>query len=287
MKRHIPMMLAVVLLFTFSNQTVAQILWRSAKMMSGGSFIAMTSGNLTSCGRSYDWGSESWADFGEDRSMSTTGIETMLGFGVTDRIEAMVHIPLLFKKNEVGGVETSAAGLGDIYVKTRIALVRWAKGSHGFTLVGAARFGSGDTDSTPALGNGSMDFALGGIFTTKWMGKFRGHFKFNTWLNGKTNTDMNIGDEVKFIGKLDHNLSSKLMGFLSYIYYGQGKRKNAAGDIVDNTQKSRNYAVMGLVFKPVKGLFIRPKVTIPVAGKGGNLFTIKPVLEAWFVFKKS
>ena len=277
--------LATILIFGCSTAADAQILWRSAKTISAGSFIAMTSGNLTSYNRSYDWGSESWVDFGEGRSMSSSGFETMLGFGVTNRIEAMVHLPVLYKKNEVGGVESRSSGLGDFYLKTRIAIAPWTKNKAGYTLVGAMRFGSGDTDVTPALGDGTTDFAVAGIFTTRWMGKWRAHIKCNVWLNGKTDADVNVGDEIKCIGKLDHNFSVKMMGFLTYIYNGQGKQKDATGNLVEHSQKSRHYGVVGFLYKPVKGLFIRPKVTIPVAGKGGSLFTIKPLIDAWFIFK--
>lgn len=272
-----------VLLLSMSVQ--AQLIWRGAGMLKPGHVIVQASNYLTDFNRSYNWGDEKWMDYPDGRAFSWNGSQTMIGVGVTRRLELMAHLPVHFKSNEISGIEKEASGLGDLYLKARYALLPWSKNSHGFTVVAAIRMPTGDEKAEIALGDGSTDLALGGLYTTPWKNGFRGHLRAAYWLNGKNEADVNIGDELKFIAKLDRKFSPRFMGFLTYVRYQVAKRENADGAVMAHTQKSRNYLSPGLVWKPIRGLNVRPKVLIPLGGTGGSLFTVKPLLDLWYTFK--
>lgn len=284
MKHLITLLMSIILVAVLSSPASAQILWRGAKTMKQGSVIGMASWYMMDFTKSYNWTDEEWKEYPSGRSQTFWGFNTMFGYGVTDRLEVHLHLPIAFKSMEVAGVENSSSGIEDIFLKARYAVLPWAKDKHGLTMTGALRFGTGDDEASPALGDGTIDFALGAIFSTAWMNKSRGHLKANYWVNGENDKDVNIGDELKVIVKYDHKLSPKVMPFLTYIYYSQTKKETAAG-VVSNSQKIRHYMVLGGVWKPRKGISIRPKVMIPVGGEGGSLFNFKPVLDFWYVFK--
>ncbi len=286
MRRLTILFLSVALVLVLSELSRAQVLWRSAKTMPQGSYLAMASWYRMDFNRSYKWSGEKWADFPSDSSRTYWGFETMFGYGVTDRLETHVHIPIAFKSASNDTIDKSSSGIGDIYLKTRFALIPWAKDRHGLTLTGALRFGTGSWLPQPklGLGDGSTDFAIGEIFSTAWMNNFRGHLKANYWFNGVNHSGEDVGDELKVIVKLDRNLSPKVMPFITYIYYSQSKKESAAG-VIANSEKIRRYFVLGGVYKPMKGMFIRPKVVIPIGGEGGILFDYKPLIDFWFVFK--
>ncbi len=290
MKKIITILLATILVVALSSPAQSQVHWRGAKTISQGQYIAMASWYLMDFTKSYDWGTEEWKDFPDGQEVTCWGFETMFGYGVTDRIEAHLHVPILFKSStSVDGVEKSASGIGDIYLKGRYALVPWTKNHYGITLTGNLRFPTGDEEADIALGDGTTDLGLGGIFSSAWMNNFRGHAKLGYWFNGENDDEVNIGDELKMILNIDRNFSPKVMGFLTYIYYSQTKKEKAPGPVlcvvVPNSQKIRHSACLGVIWKPKAGMFIRPKVIIPIGGEGGSLYDFKPVVDFWYVFK--
>lgn len=285
MKKFTTLLLATLLIVALCTPAQAQVLWRSAKTLSQGQAIVMASWYLMDYTKSYDWASEEWKDFPDGKESSCWGFETMFGYGVTDRLEVHLHVPILFKSSKnVGADEISASGIGDIYLKGRYALVPWTKNHFGLTFTGNLRFPTGDEEADIALGDGTVDLGLGAIYSSAWMNDFRGHVKLGYWLNGENEDEVNVGNELKLILKLDRNFTPKVMGFLSYTYYSQTKKETAAG-IVPNSQKIRHYASLGGVWKPKAGMFVRPKVIIPVGGEGGTLFDFKPMVDFWYVFK--
>ena len=108
--------------------------------------------------------------------------------------------------------------------------------------------------------------------------------KLNYWINGKTDVDVNKGDEMKLIFKLDHNLSTKFIPFITFIHCKVFENKDADGNKIAGSNKSRNYFVIGTVYKPKAGIFIRPKLNFFVGGENGVIFSVKPILDVWYVF---
>ena len=276
MKRTSCLLTAFILLAMLSVSAQAQVLWCGAKTMKKGSIIAMAEWYLMDFTKSYYWDSEEFKDFASGKESTTWGFETMLGYAVTDRLEALLHVPIAFKSStSPPAEEVTSSGIGDMYLKARYAVLPWTKKSLGLTLLGSLRFSTGDEEASPSLGDGTTDFCLGAIFSTKWKKQFRGHMKVCYWLNGENDDEVDIGDEMKIAVKLDRNLCPKMMPFLSYSYYKQ----------VKNSQKTRHCVCLGVDWKPKSGLLIRPKVTLPLGGEGGSLFDYKPMIDILYVFK--
>ena len=233
--------------------------------------------------RWYDWDSEQWVDLSrQDRSIQS-GLETMLGYGVTDRIEVMLHLPIPYKYSRIGETKNRHMGFGDILLKTRIGLKQWMEDKHGFTLVGALRLSTGDLEHEPALGDGTTDWSVGGIFSSSWMENWCGHLKGIYWRNGENRSNQKIGDQWRMIAKIDRRFSSWWIGFLTYGYVHQSAKTDKNGDEIDGTTLFRHYGCLGCIFKPLQGLNIRPKLTFPVAAQGGNLYRVQPCLDVWYV----
>jgi len=226
---------------------------------------------------------DEWNDLPEGNSQTCWGFETMFGYAITDRLEGHLHLPIAFKSKETPTSDNSSSGIGDIYLKGRYGVLPWAKDKHGLTLTGALRLGTGDDEASPALGDGTTDFALGAIFSSAWLSQFRGHLKANYWVNGETDDDVSIGNQLKVLGKIDYNLSPGVMPFLTYIYKSQAESEFSDGSTC-NPETIRHYVVFGGVWKPKKGLSVRPKVVLPLGGENGRNFSIKPVLDLWYVF---
>ncbi len=263
----------------------AQCLWRGAKMLSKGSIIVMNRIQYSEFDRVYDWNLERWIDFpGQDRSVQS-GLETMVGYGVTDRMEVMAHLPVPYKYTQSEGTKNGRMGLGDIMLKMRIGMRQWKEDQHGFTLVGALRFASGDLKPVPALGDGTTDLSIGGIFSSVWKGNWCGHLKGIYWWNGENEWEEKIGDQWKMIAKMDRRFSSRWKGFLTYIHMSQSVKVDSDGNEINGTTQFRHYGCLGCIIKPLSGLNVRPKLTFPIAAKGGKLYRVQPCLDIWYVFK--
>lgn len=294
MKRSITLLLVSVLITIITAPTDAQVLWRSAKTMKKGSIIAMGQWYYMDYTTSYDWANQEWKDFVADRKSVAWGFETMFGYGLTDRLEAMVHVPIMFKSTEdpdttvPGGIKKmEASGIGDIYLKTRLNVMPWSKDSHGVTFTGSLRLPTGDEKAEIALGDGGIDVGLGVILSTKWFnGKHRGHLKINNWISSANDDTVKVraGNQLKIIVKYDYNLIKQFMPFMTYIYLDEGTKLKKNGEAVKEKWKIRHSLCVGGVWKPKTGLFIRPKVLLPLGGEGGSLYSYKPVIDAWFIF---
>jgi len=286
MKKLILSVLLITIFCAFCLPLNAQVLWRSAKTMKQGSFIAMAQYYYMDFTQKYI--DDDWDDNPNDQV--NWGFQTMFGYAVTDRFEIMVHIPYYFKiyQNETGSIDTDESGIGDIWLKSRLGIIPWAKDKHGFALTSTLRLPTGTKIGDHKFcycGDGTTDFALGGIFSTAWINDFRGHLKFNYWFNNKSFDSVDIGDEMKLIVKMDRNFHKKFMGFATYIYYSKLTDKNVpAGSAVVNTDKNRHYFVLGGVYKPKKGIFIRPKIAFAIGGEELINFDFKPMIDLWYVF---
>ena len=298
MKRLTAVVLTIILIMVFCAPADAQILWRGAKTMNQGSVITMAEWYLMNYTNSYDWTNEEWVDFPDDQKSLVWGFETMFGYAVTDNWEAMIHVPIVFKSSETPTLiptipptteitKLDASGIGDIYLKTRYAVIPWAKDHHGVTLTGALRFPTGDEEADIALGDGGTDIGLGGMFSSAWMGgKHRGHLKANYWINGENDDSLKTktGNQLKVLVKYDYNLSEKVMPFLVYSFLSQGETEND-GNSIDNTNITRHVLILGANWNLKTGMVVRPKLAFPIGGEGGSIYGFEPVLDFWYIFQ--
>ena len=276
--------LSLLLMLSLTTTVRSQFLWRGAKTLNKGSVILKSSNYTTPFNRSWDWNEEEWKSWDSGKSLNVSGLNTMVGVGLTDRIEVMAHLPIAFKKAEFNGSDFSSSGLADIFFKTRIALKPWKKDQPGITAVAALRLGTAE-ETNPSLGDRTTDIILGGMFSGCWRSGWRAHAKAYYSFNGTTEEDINAGDEYKLVAKLDRKFSPRAIGFLSYIHYSLLQKKDIDGNSIDNTEKSRHYLCTGIVLKPVKGLVVRPKFTLPLAGRGRSLFTVQPLIDLCYNFQ--
>ena len=283
MKKLLTLALLVSLLALFCLPLNAQVLWRSAKCMKKGQFIAM--GEWFFFDYTNKYLDKKWEDNSNDQFM--WGFDFMFGYAPLDNWELMVHVPYLFKgiSNDTG-LDENVTGAGDIYLKTRYGIIPWSKDKHGLALLACLRLPTGIDDEEVVFcncGDGTIDYSLAGIFSTAWRHNFRGHLKINYWINGENEDKIKPGNELKFILKLDRNFSKKIMAFTTYIYYNQADKEDHEVTVA-NTDKIRHNFVIGGVYKPIPGLFIRPKVVFPIDGKNGVNATVVPKFDIWYVF---
>ena len=284
--------LKIIVLFSIyilvvSSSLHAQCLWRGAKTLPKGSFIIISSYNYIENVKSYNWDIEKWEKFADRNKIIFHNIQTMIGYALTDRIETMLHVPISFKSNYNGDIREDNKGIGDILIKTRFAPIPWNKRFGGITLVGTFRFATGDYNKSLQLGDGTFDYAFGGMFSSSWQSNWRHHLKMNYWFNGKDHKDIDIGDELKIITKIDRRLFSRFIGFINYTYHKQFDKIAASGEKIENSSKYRHYIIGGLIFNPLKKLNVRPKVMLPISAKGGSLFAIKLSIDLWYSFALS
>ncbi|HIE05819.1 MAG TPA: hypothetical protein EYP58_03355 [bacterium (Candidatus Stahlbacteria)] len=279
--------LAIILLATLPLS--AQLLWRGAKTMKQGSFIGMVGLYYKDLVKSYNWTDEEWQEISGSSYLEIGG-NLMVGYGVLDNLEFLVHIPVVMKDYDVQGTSSSSSGIGDVFPKLRFMAIRGGKEMPVFlTFLAAARFPTGDKDASPALGDGTIDIGGGFLLMTRKMNKFKFHVKGAYWYNGKTDSDVDIGDCVIGIGKIDYHVAPKVMPFLNFTGKYFFAKRDSAGNEVANSEKQRFEVIPGLVWKPIKGLSIRPKVKFPIPtpalNKGGKLYTFMPGLDIWYAFK--
>jgi len=279
------LLIVIGLTFLFVHVADAQVIWRSAKTIKKGSVIVFGEWYLSNLTKSYDWQNDEWKDFPDGMKKSVMGIETMFGYGLSNRWEAMVHIPIAFKSYEYNDVEKSASGMGDIYFKTRYAVLPMTKETkQGLALHAALRLPTGDDEAEMPLGDTTTDIAFGGIFSKVLNPKFVGHLKVNYWLNGKTEGEIDVGDELKLVAALGYKLTPKVMPRAVFAYYSMGQKENSDGNAMDNTEKSRMNLVLDAVVRPKAGLTLRPRILIPLGGKGAANVSVKPIMDLWYVF---
>ena len=282
-KENLYLILLITVLFVVNAHS--QCLWRGAKTLFRNQIILMNRVQYNDFVQSYDWQTEQWTDFPEMNRSLQIGFETMIGYGLTDLIEFMLHLPVPYKYSKSGDIVNDQIGLGDILLKTRIGIKKWNNNQHGLTFVGAVRLSTGDSETIPAFGDGTTDVGIGGIFSSAWRNKWRGHLKGFFWRNGENYAHQKVGDEWKLIAKVDRRLSSGWMGFLTYVYTAQSEKRDVDRQRITATSKFRHYGCFGFIIKPLPALNVRPKLTFPLAAKGGSLYHVQPCLDIWWVFE--
>ena len=289
MKKLLSLLILIAVITVFCTPASAQILWRGAKTMKKGSIIAMGEWYNFDLSQKYSFANEKWDD--NDDTNVKRGIETMFGYGINDRWEAMVHVPFRFHSFETDTSDDSNSGIGDIVFKTRYGLIPWSKEKGGLAVTASLRMGTGENDHEYSFcncGDGTTDYGFGGIYSSGWYKKFRGHLKVNYWVNGSNDDDFKIGNEMKFIAKLDRSFSKKFFAFMTFIYFNQDPKLDKLGQIVQDPakvyQKTRNNFVLGGVYKPRPGLFIRPKLVFFIDGQGGKMYSWAPKIDVWYIF---
>ena len=255
------------------------LIWRSAQTIPAGKAIIQMNLGYNTVDRSYNWTDKEWTDIADASQTDVIGAHFMLGYAPIKRWEAMVHIPLMYKSRDT----LSTFGWQDVWIKTRYNFIGSKKKAY-LTGVAAVRIPTSSDDVDILLDDQTLDIGVGAIYFQEFSNILM-HLRAGYWYNGKTDADIDIGDDVELLFKPEYVFNKKLKVFLSFEHVETFENKDDTGNKIENTQKRRLTLTPGLVYSPLPGLKIRPKFLYPIeaVSKGGSNFSWKIGLDMWYV----
>jgi hypothetical protein len=200
-----------------------------------------------------------------------------VGVGLPGKMELSAVLPVTSKKYG----ELSAAGIGDMLVMGRYGLFQNSMLPLRAALALGVNLPTGNKDASPPLGDGSTDFGIGLSLNTANIPFVTGHLRGAYWFNGK-NGDVKYGNLLEYVAVLDLGVIPGLIPELAFSGYMQN-RQQVSGTEVPNTELTRGFLHLLLLWKPLPILVIRPKLAVPVKPmcKGGGLADFYPGLDVW------
>lgn len=270
MKRLFFILFAIILL---GGELQSQVTMLSSNPLKENQVMAFTSFQFFEEHDKYDWNSTSWNMIPEADRTSTTSLLTMVGYGVTSKLSMYLQYPVYeqIKNNNF------TFNQGEITVMSRYAIIPSSAQKTGMTLIGAIRLPTAPTTNNP-FADGSVDFFVGEIFSTKWYSNWRTHIKSAYYINKKNAIDENPGNELQIFIKQDYKLG-KVKLYLNNILNYQSKKRNAVDKIVENTQTYRIFHLLGAEFNIKNKFYIKPKIQIPSYAQGGTKFQKKFIID--------
>jgi hypothetical protein len=140
----------------------------------------------------YDWNTGVWNDLSKDQHSTKMMYMPMLGYGLSDKFSLFVQLPL-YKRNKN---HKKNIYFNEILLMSRYALFPASGKKTGLSLIGAVKFPTASAKDNP-YSDGSVDFIIGEIFSTKWYGKWRSHLKSEYIINTKNDKSEIAGNELK------------------------------------------------------------------------------------------
>ncbi len=277
MKRIVCLIFAILMIASISH--AGPLIWRSAKTIPAGKAIIQMNLGYHVVNKSYNWDEEEWTDIADASQTDVIGAHLMLGYAPIKRWEAMVHVPLMYKSRDT----LSTFGWQDIWVKTRYNFIG-AKNQPYLTGVAAVRIPTSSEDVDILLDDQTFDIGVGAIYFQEFSNILM-HLRAGYWYNGKTDADIDVGDDVELLFKPEYVFNKNLKVFLSSIFVETFKKKDDEGNEIENSQKRRLTLTPGLVYSPLPGLKIRPKFLYPIeaVNQGGTNFSWKIGFDIWYV----
>jgi hypothetical protein len=278
MKKMICTVFAVLVLVNISS--AGPLLWRGAKTIPAMKPIFMVSLEYANMTKAWNWSDEEWVDLPDASQTTVINAHFMLGFAPIDKWELMVHVPLMMKdRNDI-----SSSGLQDIWLKTRYNFIGGKNMSY-ITGVAAVRIPTSDKDADIALDDQTLDIALGAMYMSPKLGQVVLHLKAGYWYNMKNDAEIDVGDDLEGIFKVDYVFNKQITAFLNFTWVETFQAKDSSGTSIDNSEKRRFTISPGIVVKPVPGLSLRPKFIYPLemVCKGSSNFAWKAGLDIWYV----
>lgn len=265
-------------LILFGGELRAQVTMLSSNPLKKSQVIAFTSFQFFEGHDKYDWNSNSWNVIPEADRTSTASLLTMVGYGVTSKFAMYLQYPVYdqIKNNN------STFYQGEITAMSRYAIIPSSAQKSGLTLIGAVRFPTAPTKNN-SFADGSVDFIVGEIFSTKWYGDWRTHIKSAYYINTKNSIDENPGDEFQIYWKQDfkwRKFKFYTNNSLAYLT----KKANAAKEKVDRSQSLRFLHQLGMECVVKNSFYIKPKIQIPSYAQGGTKFQEKFILDLIYYF---
>jgi hypothetical protein len=279
MKRMVCIIFTVFLLTNVVG--ASPLIWRSAQTIPGGSAIFQMNLSYAQIARSWSWTTEEWSDIPDASKTTVMGAHFMLGYAPIPKLELLAHVPLMKKDRDT----LSSFGLQDVWAKVRYNLIG-EKAKPYITGVVAVRIPTASEDANPALDDRTLDIGAGLLYFQQF-NNILIHIRTGYFYNGKTDADIDVGDDVEVFFKPEYVFNKKVKVFLAFSLVETFKAKDAGGTSIDNTQKRRFTLTPGLVATPAPGLKIRPKFVYPLemVCQGGSNFAWQIGFDVWYVAK--
>ncbi|OGC43858.1 hypothetical protein A2Y85_06620 [candidate division WOR-3 bacterium RBG_13_43_14] len=279
MRKMLYLILAMMIIGSISNAT--PLLWRGPQTIGKGKPIFMAEFTYCTIARSYNWTDEEWTDIPDQNQTEVIGAHFMLGYAPIHKLELLAHIPVMMKTRDT----LDALGIQDVWFKTRYNFVG-SKTQPWLTGVLGARFPTANENDNPPLDDRTLDF-MGGLLFQYNMNPLVFHVKGGYFYNGKTDADLDLGDEIEGNFKVDYIFNKQITAFIAFTYIHTLQSSDSTGTSITNSEKQNLTVCPGIVYKTDFGLSIRPKFLYPLemVNKGGTSFAWKIGLDFWFVPK--
>jgi hypothetical protein len=260
--------------------TATPLIGRGAGTLKPMQFIAELDLGYSQTAKTYDWTAKEWKDLENKKKTTTISGMLLAGLAPLKNWEVLLMAPLASKSQDT----LSSLGVGDVEFHTRYGIIAGKLVPVKLTAVAALGLPTASKDAKPKIGDGKMAGALGIIATTKPLGKAVVHARAAYWLNGKTNDTTKVGDMLEYVVKLDYDFTKSFQLWASLVGTMQAKTEYN-GTAKDNTQQDRHLAQVGVVYKPIPMLSIRPKIALPLQFlcKGGAMPAYNAGLDFWVV----
>ena len=216
----------------------------------------------------------------------------MLGYGILDNLEFLVQLPVHKYVSTQEDATRSSAGIGDISLQTRLMLLDDSSKYPAINIGVMLRFPTGNDRQSPSLGDGTHDVGFSTVLT-KRIGFFIGHVKLGYIFNGRDSDTINLGDKFLYMLKGDfivvkgeHILMKELALMLGLNGNWAFENMDSVGAI-DNSHQYRPLNIVPMIrWTLLKGLFIRPRVVIPIRplAEGGRYFAAQYILDVKYSF---
>jgi len=140
-------------------------------------------------------GDGGWVDLPEGTSATAVDFVPRVYYGVTDILTLRVGVPLVYREIDFDpdGTGDSSAGIGDIVIDPKFQIYRGEGGYPRVALLAGVMLPTGDSDSNPALSDGSLDF-LAGFAATERMDEAQAHLCVTYWWNGEAESGADVKD---------------------------------------------------------------------------------------------
>lgn len=227
--------------------------------------------------KSYNWTQERFVKEGVE-PLSTVSADILASIGLPGELELGGFVPLAMKSQ--GG--NTSQGIGDILIVGRYGFLQSALLPVKAALSLGGSLPTGDKTATPALGDGSTDIGFGLAVNTIKLAVVVAHLRGAYWLNGKADDITKLGNMFEYMAGLDFPVLPKLTPQLAFTGYSQEQRK-VNGTAQSNTEVSRGFFNLLLLYQPLPKITIRPKVSVPIYPlcKGETLADYYLGLDVW------
>ncbi len=274
---------ALPLLFVFwfigISNSFGQVIMMSSNPLNKEEVLLYNSYQYYTNSVEYDWKTEEWNDIEKNLQQPYHKTLPMIGYGVTDQLAMYAQFPVSYFIHP----EENSFYIDDILLMSRYAIIPSSGAKSGLSLVGAVRFPTAKTGDNKNFSDGSLDFFIGEIYSTKWYSNWRTHIKSNYIINTKNEKEEKKGDEINFCIKQDYRWNKFKIAFINQ-YYLQFNKLDRDKNKVDDSQKTRITHQILIEYKLNNGLIIKPKFQMPSYAVGGNLYKHKIILELIYRF---